>query len=1149
MADYKLNGPTNGVYSKEITLSAASEFKIAKVSYGGFTSEWYPGDGYANVAIGAGKSLVEFDGSNVTVKPYYTITWKDGEGNLIDTTEVLSGETPEHAELRKAGYHFASWNPQVVLAVENATYTAVLHQLTAYEAHDATCTEPGNIAYWSCADCDGMLFKDQYGAEETTRKDVETSALGHNYEAVVTPPTCTEQGYTTHACSRCEDYYFDTYVPSTDHDWDTDNPVWGTPEVNGSVWTASVTLKCKNCTATNLLTAQVIGNVTTVTATCAARGYKRAIFAADFNDEHFEQEIKWGETEIDASSHAVELVEHEAHEATCTEAGNSAYWYCPTCEKYFSDEGGTAMIDENSWITPATGIHTYENGVCTVCGAVDPAAAVAKIGDEYFATLQAAIDAAQQLGGEVTVKLIADISESATIKEAANFKLTIDGAKANGGRYTITDATITIDGLRGAGGDINNGAAVTLQNIDFVKTTTTAAAINAQRYPHDVTIQNCSFTGTDANNTWWAIVTTNDSAYRWTLTDLTFEYCRMLSCKSFNTYQDNAMYGLVATNLVGTNVYAGINNIKTDNAILIENCAITTAKYAFRDAPEEYAGTITLRNNTFTSTSAANDEGAIVVRGGAASAHVNVESGLYDGQLVVLNNKEAVMNITGGVFTVPPKDDYCGRDASNNQLYAVENRDEATKADYPYIFGTGAVAKVMIQEVDVGYFSFANAAAARTSNDDVIKLLENITDEYTLTVGEPNEILKVQHNDKTLTVKAPEGYALKNDIVGGVTTYTIAAIYTVTFNANGGSEVEAQQVEDGKTATQPTDPTKEHYTFQGWFSDEELTTAFAFDTPITANVTLYAKWVEAPYFKGHGLALGDAINVRFNLALPGGKDHYEGSYVEFTIQNATGTKRYETADAVQVANDPDNDNPRYRYVCPVNAIQMADMITPVFHYTVDGEERTVQGTPYAAKTYIDNHKNEDEVAYRNAVRATGDYGHFAQLYLHDVHQDTYGTHAEMPLYGSGSYDYNAIYGSLDGQDIVRPVVGDNMVAISYLLYCDSQTGIWLYLRLKDGYSGPTPTATYNGTKVDMSLNTADGRYRYKIAGSMASELDKMKNVTLTVGADSTVVKVSVLSWVRGSLDSNYNGSANEKDFASSLYWYWKAADGYLAAHH
>ena len=43
-----------------------------------------------------------------------------------------------------------------------------------------------------------------------------------------------------------------------------------------------------------------------------------------------------------------------AKAATCTEAGNSAYWKCTVCNKYFSDEEGLAEIEENSWIIPAT---------------------------------------------------------------------------------------------------------------------------------------------------------------------------------------------------------------------------------------------------------------------------------------------------------------------------------------------------------------------------------------------------------------------------------------------------------------------------------------------------------------------------------------------------------------------------------------------------------------------------------------------------------------------------------------------------------------------------------------------------------------------------------------------------------------------------
>ena len=66
--------------------------------------------------------------------------------------------------------------------------------------------------------------------------------------------------------------------------------------------------------------------------------------------------------------------------------------------------------------------------------------------------------------------------------------------------------------------------------------------------------------------------------------------------------------------------------------------------------------------------------------------------------------------------------------------------------------------------------------------------------------------------------------------------------YTVTFESNGGSAVEAQVVEAGQTATAPEAPTMEGYTFTGWYTDAELTTAYDFATPVTADIVLYAKW-------------------------------------------------------------------------------------------------------------------------------------------------------------------------------------------------------------------------------------------------------------------------------------------------------------------
>lgn len=65
---------------------------------------------------------------------------------------------------------------------------------------------------------------------------------------------------------------------------------------------------------------------------------------------------------------------------------------------------------------------------------------------------------------------------------------------------------------------------------------------------------------------------------------------------------------------------------------------------------------------------------------------------------------------------------------------------------------------------------------------------------------------------------------------------------TVTFNSNGGSAVASQTVKKNDSAKQPADPTRSDYTFDGWFTAASGGTKFNFNTPITANLTLYAHW-------------------------------------------------------------------------------------------------------------------------------------------------------------------------------------------------------------------------------------------------------------------------------------------------------------------
>lgn len=69
--------------------------------------------------------------------------------------------------------------------------------------------------------------------------------------------------------------------------------------------------------------------------------------------------------------------------------------------------------------------------------------------------------------------------------------------------------------------------------------------------------------------------------------------------------------------------------------------------------------------------------------------------------------------------------------------------------------------------------------------------------------------------------------------------------YTVSFVTNGGSSIKPVEVFDGHKITLPSEPKKNGYTFEGWYTDAELTTPFDPNTKINKDMNLYAKWEEA----------------------------------------------------------------------------------------------------------------------------------------------------------------------------------------------------------------------------------------------------------------------------------------------------------------
>ncbi|HHV45724.1 MAG TPA: InlB B-repeat-containing protein [Tissierellia bacterium] len=81
-------------------------------------------------------------------------------------------------------------------------------------------------------------------------------------------------------------------------------------------------------------------------------------------------------------------------------------------------------------------------------------------------------------------------------------------------------------------------------------------------------------------------------------------------------------------------------------------------------------------------------------------------------------------------------------------------------------------------------------------------------------------------------------------------TYTVmcevqevpVVLRTITFDTKGGSDIEPVSYPVGSVIAKPADPTKPGYTFDGWYSDPDLTQVFFFTTMPDEDITIYAKW-------------------------------------------------------------------------------------------------------------------------------------------------------------------------------------------------------------------------------------------------------------------------------------------------------------------
>ena len=215
-----------------------------------------------------------------------------------------------------------------------------------------TCSVMGTTTYTVSATYEGTQY--------TSTKDVQDIPLiAHSYgEGVVTNPSCTEGGYTTHTCTECGHSYTDTATPATGHSWGA----WTETQAATENSLGSESRTCSVCGDTEVRDIPVLGHVHTPQQTAA-------------------------------------------QEATCTEAGNIAYWTCTGCGRVFGEEACTQEIELSSTVIPAKG-HTpsvlqrveptctdtglTEGSKCSVCELILVAQQeIAALGHDYLAHVTA----------------------------------------------------------------------------------------------------------------------------------------------------------------------------------------------------------------------------------------------------------------------------------------------------------------------------------------------------------------------------------------------------------------------------------------------------------------------------------------------------------------------------------------------------------------------------------------------------------------------------------------------------------------------------------------------------------------------------------------------------------------------------------------
>lgn len=353
---------------------------------------------------------------------------------------------------------------------------------------------------------------------------------------------------------------------------------------------------------------------------------------------------------------------------------------------------------------------------------------------------------------------------------------------------------------------------------------------------------------------------------------------------------------------------------------------------------------------------------------------------------------------------------------------------------------------------------------------------------------------------------AGEAWSGTKPVIESMTLYAQWTInkFTVTFNSNGGTSVaSAEEVEYNTTVAEPTAPTKEGGKFAGWYLNG---IAYDFNTPVTGNITLVAKWTidEAKtYIKSTQVDVADGFILNVTIT--------QLEQVTYTVNNGEAIKLTPVASGEY-----------YVVSIPMAAKQITDEIT--IQVGADGVAYTTSILKNL-EAVIERYDNQ----YKKIAAGLIIYADYAQK--------QFGYEGNGYAASVTTADLSATQTAIKAQE--QPsgnTVTGNTEFNGYMgvtLQLEEKINAWVVFQgLTDGYA-----ISVDGKAVTADTTTVAGAIVVVIKDINVGALNTAYTVAVTSNNNSYSITFSALAYVQG----NWNADGNLGGLCQALYYVYSAA--------